>query len=82
MTRRALDAEQLEELREAFALFAVDGSGCIDASEMKAAMQALGFSASKAEVRALIADVDTRDSGKVGFDDFVAIMTDRMVRGV
>lgn len=41
-----LDAEQLEELREAFNLFDTDGGGSIDAKELKAAMRALGFSVS------------------------------------
>jgi len=46
-----LDAEQLEELREAFNLFDTDGSGSIDAKELKAAMRALGFSVRLAETR-------------------------------
>lgn len=43
-------------------------------------MRALGFQVKKADVRKLIADVDKEDSGLIGYDDFVELMTGRMVR--
>jgi hypothetical protein len=73
-----LDAEQLEELKEAFNLFDTDSNGQIDAKELKAAMRALGFQVKKAEVRKMITDIDKEDF--ISFDDFVEIMTGRMVR--
>ena len=73
-----LDTEQLEELKEAFNLFDTDSNGMIDAKELKAAMRALGFQVKKADVRKMIADIDKEDFW--GFDDFVEIMTGRMVR--
>ncbi len=73
---KALDQEQLEELKEAFNLFDTDSNGAIDAKELKAAMRALGFQVKKADVRKMIADIDADDA--VTFDGFVEIMTGRM----
>jgi centrin-1 len=75
---RALDADQLEELKEAFNLFDTDGNGTIDAKELKAAMRALGFEVKKADVRALIASIDKDESGAIDFAEFVDMMTGRM----
>ncbi len=38
-----LTEEEIEEIREAFNLFDVDGSGAIDPKELKAAMKSLGM---------------------------------------
>lgn len=38
-----LTNEQKQEIREAFDLFDTDGSGTIDAKELKVAMRALGY---------------------------------------
>ncbi len=73
-----LDAEQLEELKEAFNLFDTDNNGLIDAKELKAAMRALGFQVKKAEVRKMIVDINKEDQGAITFDDFIEIMTGRM----
>ena len=43
--------EQKQEIREAFDLFDTDGSGTIDAKELKVAMRALGFEPKKEEIK-------------------------------
>ena len=73
-----LTEEQKQEIREAFDLFDTDGSGAIDAKELKVAMRALGFDPKKDEVKKMIADVDTDGFGTIGFDDFMALMTAKM----
>lgn len=55
-------------------------AGAIDAKELKAAMRALGFTVKKAEVRKMIADIDKDSSGTIDFDEFVDLMTGKMVR--
>lgn len=55
-------------------------TGTIDAKELKAAMRALGFQVKKADVRKMIAEVDKDDSGAIDFDEFVEMMTGKMVR--
>merc|ERR1711959_21841 len=63
-----LTEEQKQEIREAFDLFDTDGSGCIDAKELKVAMRALGFEPKKDEIRKMISD----------FDEFMMMMTAKM----
>jgi centrin-1 len=41
--RPGLSVEEIEELQEAFNLFDSDGSGTIDAAELKSAMESLGY---------------------------------------
>ncbi len=77
-SRKGLTEEQRQEIREAFDLFDTDGSGSIDAKELKVAMRALGFEPKKEEVKKMISDVDTDGSGTIGFDDFMALMTVKM----
>eukprot|EP00204_Picochlorum_oklahomense_P004026 CAMPEP_0118799594 /NCGR_PEP_ID=MMETSP1161-20130426/1763_1 /TAXON_ID=249345 /ORGANISM="Picochlorum oklahomensis, Strain CCMP2329" /LENGTH=188 /DNA_ID=CAMNT_0006727315 /DNA_START=44 /DNA_END=610 /DNA_ORIENTATION=- len=77
-SKRGLTEEQRQEIREAFDLFDTDGSGSIDAKELKVAMRALGFEPKKEEVKKMISDVDTDGSGTIGFDDFMALMTAKM----
>ncbi|RQM31229.1 hypothetical protein B5M09_002418 [Aphanomyces astaci] len=79
LATKALDDEQMEEIKEAFSLFDTDGSGSIDARELKAAMRALGFQVKKAEVRKMIADIDKDENGTIEFENFVEMMTSRMV---
>jgi centrin-1 len=53
-TKRAnqpLTQEQKEEIKEAFDLFDTDGTGKIDARELKVVMRALGFEPKKEEIR-------------------------------
>ena len=73
-----LTDEQKEEIREAFDLFDTDGSGSIDAKELKIAMRALGFEPKKEEVRKMINEIDKDGSGTIDFDEFLTMMTVKM----
>ena len=77
----ALTSDQLEEIREAFKLFDTDDSGTIDSDELKVAMRALGFEPKKEELRKMLADVDKDGSGQIDFNEFMELMTSKMVRG-
>merc|ERR1719229_1854594 len=61
-TKTELTDEQKQEIREAFDLFDTDGSGTIDAKELRVAMRALGFEPKKEEIKKMIADIDKDDS--------------------
>ena len=76
--RTELTEEQKQEIKEAFDLFDTDGSGTIDAKELKVAMRALGFEPKKEEIRKMIADVDKDGSGVIDFPDFLDMMTAKM----
>merc|ERR1711964_874667 len=77
-TRTELTEEQKSEIKEAFDLFDTDGSGTIDAKELKVAMRALGFEPKKEEIKKMIADVDTDGSGTIDFNEFLGMMTAKM----
>ncbi|KAF5835223.1 hypothetical protein DUNSADRAFT_7712 [Dunaliella salina] len=73
-----LTEEQKQEIREAFDLFDTDGSGTIDAKELKVAMRALGFEPKKEEIKKMIADIDKDGSGTIDFEEFLQMMTSKM----
>merc|ERR1712038_2181929 len=73
-----LTDEQKEEIREAFDLFDTDGSGTIDAKELKVAMRALGFEPKKEEIKKMISDIDKDGTGTIDFNEFLQMMTTKM----
>merc|ERR1711965_568449 len=73
-----LTEEQKQEIREAFDLFDTDGSGAIDAKELKVAMRALGFVPKKDEIRKMISDIDKDADGTIDYDEFMQMMTVKM----
>jgi centrin-1 len=75
-----LSEEEIEEIREAFNLFDTDGSGTIDPKELKAAMQSLGFEAKNQTIYQMIGDIDKDGSGEIDFEEFLDMMTAKMVR--
>lgn len=106
-----LSDEQLEEIREAFALFDTDHSGSIDLRELKAAsktqasqppcnsrcchsllrlnrsivspllsvVRALGFELRKEEIKHIFDELDKDLNQEVTLEEFVKMMTPRMV---
>ncbi|MGH0145298.1 UNVERIFIED_CONTAM: hypothetical protein FKN15_031823 [Acipenser sinensis] len=74
-----LTEEMKQEIREAFDLFDTDGSGYIDVKELKVAMRALGFEPKKEEIKKMIVEIDKEGTGKIDFNDFLAVMTHKMV---
>jgi len=54
-------------------------SGTIDPKELKAAMQSLGFEAKNATIFQMISDIDKDGSGSIDFDEFLDMMTAKMV---
>ncbi|XP_003388306.1 PREDICTED: caltractin [Amphimedon queenslandica] len=73
-----LTEEQKQEIREAFDLFDADGTGTIDAKELKVAMRALGFEPKKEEIKKMISDIDKDGSGTIDFNEFLHMMTSKM----
>jgi Ca2+-binding EF-hand superfamily protein len=54
-------------------------SGTIDAKELKVAMRALGFEPKKEEIKKMISDIDKDGSGTIDFNEFLEMMTAKMV---
>uniref|UniRef100_UPI00358F0224 uncharacterized protein n=1 Tax=Myxine glutinosa TaxID=7769 RepID=UPI00358F0224 len=78
LPKMELTEEQRQEIKEAFDLFDSDSSGTIDVKELKVAMRALGFEPKKEEIKKMITEFDKDGSGKINFNDFVAMMTQKM----
>eukprot|EP00761_Pharyngomonas_kirbyi_P003552 gb/GECH01003556.1/.p1 GENE.gb/GECH01003556.1/~~gb/GECH01003556.1/.p1 ORF type:complete len:163 (+),score=66.64 gb/GECH01003556.1/:1-489(+) len=76
--KKELTPEQKQEIKEAFDLFDTDGSGYIDAKELKVAMRALGFEHKKEEVKKWIAEIDKDGKGVIGFEEFEQFMAEKM----
>ena len=55
-------------------------TGTIDAKELKVAMRALGFEPKKEEIKKMISDIDKDGSGTIDFQEFLDMMTSKMVR--
>ncbi|KAJ3276603.1 Centrin-1 [Terramyces sp. JEL0728] len=73
-----LTPDQKQEIREAFDLFDTDGSGTIDVKELKVAMRALGFEPKKEEIKKMMVEVDKSGTGKIDFNEFLELMTQKM----
>ncbi len=77
--RSELTEEQRQEIKEAFDLFDTDSTGVIDAKELKVAMRALGFEPKKEDIRRILQEVDSKGDGVIRFEEFMEIMTGKMV---
>jgi len=66
--------EELVELREAFSLFDTDGSGSIDASELKRVLGCLGRKLTTEELVEIISSIDQDGNGQIEFDEFKTLM--------
>merc|ERR1712146_402716 len=69
--------DQIGEFKEAFNMFA-KGSDKIDKETLKSAMRELGLKPTDEEVTQMIKDADSTGSGKVGFNEFYSMMTEKM----
>ncbi|XP_023562220.1 centrin-4 [Octodon degus] len=73
-----LSETQKQEIKEAFNLFDINGSGTIDVKELKIAMQALGFEPKKEEIGQMIIEIDQDGVGTINFETFLVIMSAKM----
>merc|ERR1711959_876546 len=79
MGKTELDDKEKQEIKEAFDLFDVDGSGNIDLKELTVAMKALGCEPKPGEIEKMIADVDDDGSGEIGYPEFLKMMTNKIL---
>lgn len=63
-----------DEMKSAFKIFDKDGSGKIDAKELRHAMKSLGETMTDEEVDEMIKAADQDSDGKVDYSEFVKIM--------
>ena len=70
-----LSQEQRDEINQVFEQFDTDGSGQIDAKELKIAMRALGVILKLREVQEMIAKIDDDGSGEIDQFEFLEMMS-------
>lgn len=73
-----LSPQQLEELKEAFAIYDLDGDGTITTRELGSVMRALGLNPTEAEILNFIKEADMDNSGTINFEEFAVLMSDKM----
>ena len=66
--------EELEEYKEAFALFDKDGDGSISSKEFLKVLKNLGQTVSKEEGMQIMKELDSDGSGEIDFNEFVSYM--------
>merc|ERR1712072_464935 len=66
------------EIKEASELFDADNSGMIDATELKGAMEALGFKPKREEIKKMLLDIDKDGNGTIEAAEFEQLMTAKL----
>ncbi|XP_062067424.1 calmodulin-like protein 3 [Lepus europaeus] len=66
-----------QDLREAFRAFDLNGDGHISVEELKQVMSKLGEKLSHEELNAMIQEADTDKDGKVNYEEFMHIFTQK-----
>ncbi|CAG9466478.1 unnamed protein product [Pedinophyceae sp. YPF-701] len=69
-----LSPDEITMCRKAFAQFDADGSGTIDVSELRTALEALGQQPTEDELFNMIAQVDEDNSGQIEFREFLKVI--------
>jgi centrin-1 len=70
--------EPTREIRDAFALFDLDGDGVVGRADLKRTLNSLGFEFSTAEIERLIAEVDPQGTGAISFAGFSELIHAKM----
>uniref|UniRef100_A0A7S1GAP5 Calmodulin n=1 Tax=Bicosoecida sp. CB-2014 TaxID=1486930 RepID=A0A7S1GAP5_9STRA len=73
-----LTEAQKDGFKEIFHLFDFSGEGRIDSKELGTMLRALGQSPTEAEVQDIIAEVDVDGTGKLDFEEFLAMVAGRL----
>ncbi|KAJ6689537.1 hypothetical protein OIU85_005900 [Salix viminalis] len=66
--------EVMENLKDAFSVYDIDGNGSISAEELHKVMASLGEPCSMAECRKMISGVDRDGDGMIDFEEFKVMM--------
>jgi len=69
--------QQMEEFREAFTEFDIDGDGTISSQELGTVLRRIGERMSDKELKDMVDEVDADKSGAIEFDEFVTMMAKR-----
>lgn len=70
--REVLSVQHTKDIKEAFDLFDIAGTGTIEGKELRVALRALGFNPTREEIEKLVGS--TSQSGKIDFHEFLDII--------
>jgi calmodulin len=70
--------DQMEEFKQAFALFDKDGNGHVDAGELGQVLASLGQIPTEGEIQRMINEVDGDMNGTIEFPEFLQMMQSKM----
>ena len=73
-----INAEQIQELRQAFDLMDRDADGIINISDLATVMNSLGQPLETNEIENMIKEADTGSKGGIDFLEFLALMSRQM----
>ncbi|XP_032647490.2 uncharacterized protein LOC116831517 [Chelonoidis abingdonii] len=76
---RQLGADEIEELREAFAEFDRDKDGLIGCKDLGQLMRSMGYMPTEMELLELSQQITMNLGGRVDFEDFVELMTPKLL---
>jgi len=65
-----LTEEQRSQIKQAFDICDVDGSGSIDMEELKEVLAALGEQATDEQAKELMQEIDTDQNGTISYEEF------------
>ena len=80
MSSLDIPEDQMEEFKQAFALFDKDGNGHVDANELGQVLASLGQIPTEDEINRMIAEVDGDMNGTIEFAEFLNMMKSKMSR--
>ncbi|XP_076456674.1 neo-calmodulin-like [Babylonia areolata] len=78
MSAVTISDEQLRQIKESFQKIDVNGDGRLSVTELMKAQQALGLNPTRQETREMVKQVDEDSSGYIEFDEYVALMSERV----
>lgn len=72
-----LTKEEQDKCWEAFSAFDKDGSGYIDANELKIVLEMMGQKTTEEEIYRMIAEADAENTGRITYAQFVAVIAEQ-----
>ena len=78
MPEKKFTDEEVAQLKQAFALFDLDGNGYITNDELGTVLRKMGQEPTDEEVDAMIAEIDEDGDGTIDFEEFCELMEKRM----
>ena len=72
-----LSEREVELYKEVFDLFDVQGQGTLSPNDLRNALEMFGYHPKRTIVYQIISDIDSDESGGIGFKEFLRIMTDQ-----